>query len=139
VKFFRSVLSQSAEELGANGLSVLGTSDITQRKHVREWIGDIIVFKALEIVPISKFAGRSAPTLLMSDVAKPEAIAEEVKALAAVPAEHELAPEAMPEMPKQQEVVAVKHVEPIKTEEEEDGGSSSSDDDDEEEGEGEEK
>lgn len=80
LKFFRSVLATSAEELCENGLEIFGTTDISLRKRIREWIGDIIVHKALEIVPISKFAGRSAPPP-PPEIIAPEIIAEEVKAL----------------------------------------------------------
>lgn len=139
-KFFRGVLAQSAEELGDNGLAVLGTSDITQRKQVREWIGDIIVHKALELVPISKFAGRSAPTLLMADVAKPEVVAEEVKAVPQtqpmpdVPKEEEPVP--MEEAPKKPEEIVVAHVEGEKKADDDD---EEDEDEDDEEEEGEEK
>lgn len=102
VKFFRSVLALSADELSENDLEIVGTTDIALRKRVREWIGEIIVHKALEIVPISKFAGRSAPA---SEIIEPEVVAKEVKSLHASSTVPVSTPPAVP-IPQAVEVVA---------------------------------
>jgi hypothetical protein len=141
VKFFRSVLAASADDLSDNNFEAFSTTDISRRKGVREWIGDIIVHKALEIVPVSKFAGRNAPP---REVAAPEIVAQEVKELPKV-AELPKPIEALVEAPKiavplveakpiesKEEVVVPAFIVPQKSDEDEEEEDEEEEDDEEE-------